>query len=351
MSLLNLTHQITPPGSIVSDPPTPPLTTDAKISGRVAAILRVFEGCKNGYPPSEPWTEYKLSSEEHEDLQRRLEDDVELWGYVHDKVRYDYDLIRGKLIIRMPTTLHNTFACELVTAIKEGFESLKRSQVETRPFINKIISLSGEIHFEENGKKFKHEPDIRFHHEDAAWPGVIIEVSYSQKRKSLIDLAENYLLASDGGIRVMVGIDIEYKKLKEASMSIWRLKTSQGVDGQPEGEVVQELDNELFRDSEGNPILSSSGLKLPLENFAVQALSDGLPDCSVIIGPEVLCTLLAKAEKWNGKSTLPQGVKPARIKRKYREITPEEQLTISDEERIREEERRIQRRTEKADKT
>ena len=97
-------------------------------------------------------------------------------------------------------------------------------------------------------------------------------------------------------------------------------------------------------------MLSSSGLKLPLDNFAVQALSDGLPDCSVTVSPETLCTLLAEAEKWNEKSTLLQGIKPARIKRKYRQRTPEEQLTMSDEERVREEERRIRRRTEKADK-
>jgi hypothetical protein len=68
--------------------------------------------------------------------------------------------------------------------------------------------------------------------------GVVIEVSYSQKWKSLIDLAENYLLESDGGIRVMVGLDLEYKKSKEASISIWRLKTSRGLDGQPEDEVI-----------------------------------------------------------------------------------------------------------------
>ena len=43
----------------------------------------------------------------------------------------------------------------------------------------------------------------------------------------------------------MVGIDLEYKKSKEASISIWRLKTSPGHDGQPEGEVIQELDNEV----------------------------------------------------------------------------------------------------------
>jgi hypothetical protein len=75
-------------------------------------------------------------------------------------------------------------------------------------------------------------------------------------------------------------------------------------------------------------------------NFAVQALSNGLPDSSVIVDPETLCTLLAKAEKWNDKSTL-QGIKPARIKRKYRQRTPAEQLTMSDEEKvIKEEDRR-----------
>jgi hypothetical protein len=68
---------------------------------------------------------------------------------------------------------------------------------------------------------------------------------YLQKRKSLVDLVENYLLTSDGGIRVIVGIDLEYKKSKEAGISIWRLKMSPGHEGQPEGEVIQELDNEV----------------------------------------------------------------------------------------------------------
>ena len=61
--------------------------------------------------------------------------------------------------------------------------------------------------------------------------------------------------------------------------------------------------------------------------------------------------MLAKAEKWNDKSTLLQGVKPAQIKRKYRQGTPEEQLTMSDEEKVIEEERRMRRKTEKADKS
>ncbi|TAQ83685.1 hypothetical protein B7494_g7995 [Chlorociboria aeruginascens] len=343
--------QTTPSVSIVHGPPTPPLTADVELSGCVAEILRVFKGCKNGHPPSGTWTVFKLNTGEYEDLQRQLKDDEELWGYVHDKVKYDYDLIGSKLIIRMGTTLHDTFALELTEEIKERYESLAKNQVETRPFIDKISPLNGTIYFEEDGKKFHHIPDIRFHHEDAAWPGVIIEVSNSQKRKSLPDLADNYLLTSDGGIRVMVGIDLDYRKSKEASISIWRLKTSPGHNGQLEGEVIQELDNELFRDAEGNPILSSPGLELPLDNFAVPALSNGLPDCSVIVGPETLCRLLAKAEEWDNKTRLHLGIKPASLKRKHRQITPEEQLTMSDEEKVIEEEQRAERKTEMADKS
>ena len=108
---------------------------------------------------------------------------------------------------------------------------------------------------------------------------------------------------------------------------------------------------QVFRDAGGNPILSSSGLKLPLNNFAVQALSNGLPDSSVIVDPKTLCTLLAEAEEWNDKSTLLQGIMPAQLKRKYRQQTPDEQLTTSDEEKLVEKERRMQRKIEKADKS
>ena len=167
------------------------------------------------------------------------------WSMLTVVYIYDYNPIGSKLIIRMATTLHNTFASKLATKIMERFESLAKNQVETRPFIDKLDSVNGAIHFEQDGKQFKHVPDIRFHHKDAAWPGVVLEISYSQKRKSLVDLAENYLLASNGGIRVMVGIDLDYKKSKEASISIWRLEISPCDDGELQGEVIQELDNEV----------------------------------------------------------------------------------------------------------
>jgi hypothetical protein len=57
---------------------------------------------------------------------------------------------------------------KLVTKIKEEFENLKKNQVKTRRFIDKISLVNGAIHFEDDGKKFKHVLNIRFHYKDAA---------------------------------------------------------------------------------------------------------------------------------------------------------------------------------------
>ena len=50
----------------------------------------------------------------------------------------------------------------------------------------------------------------------------MIEVSFSQKRKDLARLADDYILGSDGNIRAVVCLDIEYKGSKEATLSVWR---------------------------------------------------------------------------------------------------------------------------------
>jgi hypothetical protein len=53
-----------------------------------------------------------------------------------------------------------------------------------------------------------HEPDAAFIHLDAQWPCIVLEVSFSQKEKELNDLAEDYILGSDGNIRVVIGLNI-----------------------------------------------------------------------------------------------------------------------------------------------
>ena len=94
--------------------------------------------------------------------------------------------------------------------------------------------------------KSKHVPDASFWHEDAEYPGVIIEVAYSQKRKKLGRLAEDYLLDSDASVQVVIGLDIEYgnKGSRKATLSVWRTHVAHTANGD-ELRVVQEIVDEV----------------------------------------------------------------------------------------------------------
>lgn len=92
----------------------------------------------------------------------------------------------------------------------------------------------------------KHEPDASFRHSDADYPGVIIEVTYSTKTKSLSRLAEDYLLDSAASVQVVVGLDIEYgkKRSPKATLSVWRTQVFHTAD-EDELRVVQEIKDEV----------------------------------------------------------------------------------------------------------
>lgn len=77
-----------------------------------------------------------------------------------------------------------------------------------------------------------HKPDAVFKHWDAHWLGIVIEVSFSQKERMLKDLAKDYILGLDGNIRVVVGLDIEYKQLRKATLLVWRPQFIENEDGQ-----------------------------------------------------------------------------------------------------------------------
>ena len=88
-----------------------------------------------------------------------------------------------------------------------------------------------------SSSKSKYEPDASFIHDDAQYPGVIIEVAYSQKKNRLGRLAENYILDSDASVRVVIGLDIEYGKE-------WRPELFQTADGL-ELRAVEEATDEV----------------------------------------------------------------------------------------------------------
>jgi len=118
-----------------------------------------------------------------------------------------------------------------------------------------------------------------------------------------------------------------------------------------EGEVDQVVNNHLFRDAQGNPVHPlTSGLELALKDFAVQEIANNVPDASILIDSETLCRLLAEAEDEDQQATAMQGAKPWPFKRKWREKTPPEELRSSDEEKFKEAERRVRKKTQMLDR-
>lgn len=126
------------------------------------------------------------------------------------------------------------------------YYSNSSSQLESSPdFPNATFKLTKSIPKirEEGVEIFQHEPDEVFEHIDAQHPGVVIEVSFTQKKKDLARLADSYILGSEENIYVVVGLDIEYKtsskdQSRRATISLWRPKHN--VTGRAEMELVAE---------------------------------------------------------------------------------------------------------------
>src|SRR5271168_1425610 len=120
----------------------------------------------------------------------------------------------------MPTTIHETVNAKVVREIQNQLKSIADGGGPSAEFAGDIeYGGSESITFPDGYGK--HDPDGSFHHPIPQYPGVIIEVSYTQKRKDLARLADDYILGSTGEIRVVIGLDISYEG-KMATLSVWR---------------------------------------------------------------------------------------------------------------------------------
>jgi hypothetical protein len=153
----------------------------------------------------------------------------------------------------MPTGVHELFIDGVEDAIRIQLKAIRDGTDGAALFARKVrAARSTEIYFPLEDAppnvKNKHEPDASFWHDDAQYPGVIIEVAYSQKKKRLSRLAEDYLLDSDASIQVVVGLDIEYgnKGSRMATLSVWRTQVFHTSDGD-KLRVVQEIADEVSR--------------------------------------------------------------------------------------------------------
>ena len=136
------------------------------------------------------------------------------------------------LSVRMPTPVHDFFTASVANEISKQLEVIRHRRGAAAEFASRVASGgSARIFLKEDNldrddqepKVFhRREPDGQFQHCDAEYPGVVLEISYSQDGKDLKKLAWDYIQFSNGDIKVVIGIDIKYSNTKEATLSVWR---------------------------------------------------------------------------------------------------------------------------------
>ncbi|ORY12467.1 hypothetical protein BCR34DRAFT_563855 [Clohesyomyces aquaticus] len=362
MSLLQTapkeSQHITPPSSFVDPPLTPP-PTDERAYTQASRVIALFKDIEVGKPVTQPpWTEFQLVRGEYDEIERQLDQDKLLCGYVKDKIRYDYNGDKNQLFVRMPTAVHELFIARVEDTIFSQLKSICEGSSNAAAFAQKVQpARSTEIYFPVDdappGTRSKHEPDASFWHTDARYPGVIIEVAYSQKKNRLSRLAEDYLLDSNASVQAVVGLDIEYGKQgsRKATLLVWRTLVVNTVDGD-ELRVVQEIADEPFRDDQGNPT-DHPGLRLYLKDFAYEELAQKElvdEDHELIVSTQQLCEYLSAAETMVGRlaSLGEHSIAPG-LKKRKRSETPTEHITSGDEATYVEQEERVAKRIAKDD--
>lgn len=159
----------------------------------------------------------------------------------HRVRRFDFDLKTTLLVVRQPCPAHDIFSAQLAGEVNDWLKGMASCGGSSGGFASKIISggssriILKETDLEKPSGPVRRQPDAQFQHQDAAYPGLVIEISYSHDGKDLHALARDYILHSNGDIKTVVGIDINQRR--ESTVSVWRPEYSC-----QEGDSVEYLD-------------------------------------------------------------------------------------------------------------
>lgn len=128
----------------------------------------------------------------------------------------------------MPSPLHDTFCARIVDEISRQLRQYQQDDGPVSDFAKEVEHFAtSRILIPEDtqdGKQIysRREPDASFGHRQAHYPGVIVEVCYSQKCRRIFHLANEYILNTDGSVNAVIAFDIDYKGSKKATVTVWR---------------------------------------------------------------------------------------------------------------------------------
>jgi hypothetical protein len=227
----------------------------------------------------------------------------------------------------MPSFLHDTLAEEIGLDIGFWLRGIQNrvncSDERTVAAVKGIVPAgTSTIDFPvATGSPDKKGPDKSFQHRQCEFPGLVIEVAWSQRKLDLPWLADRYIQRSEGEIRTVIGMNLNdvYRAKRRkgaktasadapATFSVWRaeldnsnsqtrVSVKNSVRDQVHFPLVLQSNyashkiEQVFRDQDRNPI-PSVGLRLSVKDFICENVVGSFGDFEnpqLVISSESLC--------------------------------------------------------------
>ncbi|KAI9772605.1 MAG: hypothetical protein M1839_002418 [Geoglossum umbratile] len=187
----------TPPESAEKLSPPPLSSTGLSLSPPVQRAIEIIKSVKCGHRPDGSWIKLRLERGDFSRLKEQLEAEDDPWGYVQDKIRFDYDPQTYNPVFRMPSGTHETFTArvveEIIFELRQIREDISRLDIAA---IAREINFDSSTDIELEGissdelQYAPHSPDAAFRRNGAGYASIVIETSFSQKKKDLAYLAK-----------------------------------------------------------------------------------------------------------------------------------------------------------------
>ncbi|KIY01894.1 uncharacterized protein Z520_02032 [Fonsecaea multimorphosa CBS 102226] len=264
----------------------------SKSASALPLICEEIERYIRGHSPyADLWLRYYLSPDDLSALQKLIRENSH-WG---DKLRYDYFPRTSLFVLRMAaSSQHESLQEGFCEFVKRELRRLYSGDLARETFVDQIHN---ECHTAiREGKIGSHSPDAQFGHEQAQYPGVVLEVAYPQKSKDLPELARIYITEGYRGTQLVVALDQDYQRSKKIVLKTWRPQIKHSSGNAPPRLSVEHQSQE-FRSHDGKPV-PGSRLQIPIVDFAPKALvPETLHDKSITISSEEFCHYLDRRER------------------------------------------------------
>lgn len=286
--------------------------------GRHGDVDEAFSLIKASWEGSLPdlesleWHVLQISPQQYEVLRSRFESyDPALLSYFEDELRCDYDPESGVLVLRlMASAIHDTLQSIFWRHVLGELQKIAASSQDA--VVSQLVSCitpSGgtKVRFPSKGTVDKKSPDgqVRFlaaglpfgnmQRFQSRHPQFVVEIGYSQDGDSLQELAKDYYEKSQGRVKTVLTIDIEYHKDRQGVTHAATLSLYRGP--------KRVLFDASFRDASGRPQAGTLDLLLTdfLPNKVLRQLEGEtrrqVEAASMRIDFQELCELLSEAEK------------------------------------------------------